>query len=1233
MEKRNDKVDKAIEALNKERVRAEPPESVVDATFELLKEAQEKFEYEEVQKKERTAEVLRSSSRFAKVAVAAGIAAAIVLCLIFILELTEKPVPTLVKEEQPQPTEIIQQIEAEEEAIVVEEPVEAVTEDTLEIKLAQISQMAEAGDMEGLRQILREGEAEVQLAAAYYLGRMGDEEAMELLGQLAARLAKEPNETTKAKQEDEGSSAAMIVREKIDKYKKDFKAQGALSGLVLEAQTGEPIGGAEVRIDKGQIYTKRTDVNGYYLFKEVEEAGNYRVGIWSDAYVGIYGWDKMPILNLGTEVNIVQHFELKSACMIQVQVVDEKGEPVEGAELLPTWLGEEFGREVGEGLYSKRTDANGYMLLGGFEASNTPYLITALQYTEIQTKSVRAEAPRREINYTPGRLVLTLKNPDVVETHEIILRKGIRVRGYAEYSDGIPASGLDIIAQPDWWHSSHFAQRVTIEPNGFFTLNHIERGTYDISIYFPSDGGGISYQLLQGELPIEEGLLTLTVPEKSPESLVSISGTISYSEGPLPRYVNVSAASKELGSQYVTIRKNVGEFTINRLEPGNYQLVFSGENIEQKVIENVQAPSEGIEVELKYMAKPKLKGFVVKADTLEPLQHFKVRARKLRILRGPYYAQSNQWFEFRESGGEFDIETVDPGVYQVQVEAEGFAPQWSEEINTDVNEPVTIALSAGGSIKGRVLNERGEPITGAKVIPLSKAGGTMPRVNDVFVSEDGAVETTNGNFLLEHLPVGLETLKAVHPDYTFAVVKDIEVLEGQLTIGIYIVMTRGGTAEGHVYDVEDTPQANVTLYFQDKSGYEGGPDEKAGRFATAITDSNGFYSASGLPEQLCYIRRSDSWNRQGVVQRAFLPSNGITKRIDLGGGPAVSGELIIDGMPLGNNKMLLGSTLGGVFKCISITDSQGRFSFTGVPTGQHYIYHENPQKRNDWFKVANIETGSEDVDIGIIPKESSQIEVYVVNESNDPNLKITGVHIQEGNQVWGEWAGNVYKPETPDEPYIISNLMPSPYTVTASRADNVTIREYIDLSAGEQQLSILIPSGTGTVSGSFTSDNQQYLVIWRADRKVTARIYPRTGEYKIDNLPAGEYTIGNYLLFEKAPLEIFTLNDGETKTVDINTEDFSAVNITSLKTWVVDGNGAPITGATAWLEGDSGDIEPAMNPSIGQYFVAEPGEYILHAYYPGFAEAIKFVLLEAGNVTDMDLDRKEAIEFISLERE
>ncbi|MHC4266646.1 MAG: HEAT repeat domain-containing protein, partial [Planctomycetota bacterium] len=201
MEKRNDSVDKAIEALNKERVRAEPPESVVDATLELLKESQEQFEYEEAQKKEQTAEVLRASSRFALLASAAGIAAAIVLCVIFILELTGKPEPVLVKDEQPPSTEIVQQIEVEEEPIVVEEPVEVVTTETLETKLAQISQMADAQDMEGLRRILREGEPDVKLAAAYYLGRMGDLEAMELLEQLVTQLAAEPNQTIIAQQE------------------------------------------------------------------------------------------------------------------------------------------------------------------------------------------------------------------------------------------------------------------------------------------------------------------------------------------------------------------------------------------------------------------------------------------------------------------------------------------------------------------------------------------------------------------------------------------------------------------------------------------------------------------------------------------------------------------------------------------------------------------------------------------------------------------------------------------------------------------------------------------------------------------------------------------------------------------------------------------------------------------------------------------------------------------------
>ena len=80
---------------------------------------------------------------------------------------------------------------------------------------------------------------------------------------------------------------------------------------------------------------------------------------------------------------------------------------------------------------------------------------------------------------------------------------------------------------------------------------------------------------------------------------------------------------------------------------------------------------------------------------------------------------------------------------------------------------------------------------------------------------DGECQTIEGKFLFENLPTGKETIKITHPDYCSAMVNDIEVKEGETTAGVKVVLCKGGTVEGYVYDAKGTPQANVTLYFFD----------------------------------------------------------------------------------------------------------------------------------------------------------------------------------------------------------------------------------------------------------------------------------------------------------------------------------------------------------------------------------------------------------------------------------
>jgi len=735
--------------------------------------------------------------------------------------------------------------------------------------------------------------------------------------------------------------------------------------------------------------------------------------------------------------------------------------------------------------------------------------------------------------------------------------------------------------------------------------------------------------------------LFVQIPEKSPQALVAISGTISFVGGETPSSVIINAYSRQAGRGTThlgydhEIRQFQKNFSIDRLEPGTYKLMFSGSDIEGKTIEGVQAPCEGLQVELVCSSKPQLKGSVLSSQTGEPVKQFKVRARKLGTLRGANYVQPDRWVEFEHTDGKLEIEAVGPGIYQVQVASEGFARSWSQEINTDENMPLVIELAAGGTIKGKVVNSKGETVTNARVMPLSKAGGTMPRVLNEFVSQEGAVETVDGQFILKNIAAGSETIKIVHPDYCFSVQEGIEVVDGQTTADIEIVLSKGGTIEGYVYDGEGEAQSGVVLYVQDASGYGGSGDEEAGRLGMATTDANGFYHIEGLPDKMCYVKRQNEWESTGVVRRALIPQNGRTIRLDFGGKPVVTGQIVLGGQVLSNHRIQLGAIDNphfGTTKCYALTDIEGNFTFRGIPAGKHSIYYEHPDKRNEWVKIATFNVGNQDLDVGIVPEGMSRIQVYVINEKEDPNCVINRVYLQEGTETWSQKIGDVTLPNQPHQPYVITNVIYGNHSLVLWRKDGVMIRQGLEVYDEEVELDLDIPTGTSVVSGRFVGDSQEWVMMWREDKKFAAYLKPgKNGTFQAKNLPAGHYLVGGNIMVDNAALLEFDLLEGEDKSVEINTAEFSKMPLGWLTTQIVGPDGAPITGADVWLESHADVVEPLMNSTQGQSFIAEPGEYTLCASYPGYRKAIQQVLVRNRDLQAIQVKQSPVV--MSLERD
>ncbi len=966
-----------------------------------------------------------------------------------------------------------------------------------------------------------------------------------------------------------------------------FQAKGVLSGRVTDAATGEPIVGAGVEL-AGMRYRDTTDEQGFYSIEQIEEDGEYRIRVNSRRHLVPRVWDELPLMHLSADGRAVKHFSLRPGCMVDVSVCDERGNTVEGARVVASWLGTQIHdpRELVD-LGQGRTSSRGRTKVGPVEPTEIAYRLIA-----------------SHPDYAPGYVDMKLNDPDVVERARIVLRRGIKVQGYVEYADGVPAEGTQISAQPDWWHSSSSTGFYPVEAEGLFTLQRITPGTYSLmaSVDPPGSRSSSWFLVTQAQLPLAKGQsLLVRLPQNSPQSLVAIRGRILWTSDERPATLHVSAiGSNPRCNGSVSLEGDAEVFEIGMLDPGTYMLRFTGPGLVEETVHRVAAPSDDLEVVLSYQGIPQLSGRVIDAASGRPIDAFRARVIHLRDLPGPSHPTDPQWNSFTQ--GQFS-QSVSQGVYQVQVMAEGYAPTLSEAVRTDASSSVMVQLTSGGSLTGRVVNAVGEPIHGATVVPLSTARGSQNHESDLFMGEEGAVQTVDGQFVFEHLPPGQERLKVMHPEYCPLVVKTAEVVEGQVASNDDIVLIRGGAVEGTVYDVQGRPQPEVTVYAQDHQGYAMSGRGTPSRLGVAVTDANGFYRIDHLPvDDFCYVMRRDSGRVEGVVHRACVPVAGRTVRLDLGGMTVLRGSLAKDGAILPLTRLHLSgpdSDFSMAFRYYGQTDDHGRFALYGVPPGRYGLYYERPGVRADWVRACLVQVGRENIDLGRVHGPAGQVRVLL--HSADPTIDLSGwqVSLEEGLAFRGRPAGMLNEDASTASVRVIEEVAPGVYQVVAWR-DDVAIRKAVTVESvgGSLEVELEIPSVVGTVSGALVTDTNQTVILWNSSRTVTVHLPARGDSYIIESLPVGQYEVGDYFLNDRAPLLTFELKEGEHTTVDIDLTRHS-YDLGLLGVSLVDDNGAILNHARVWLEGPTGRIDAEPGVTGSYRFMSRPGDYTLFVRCPG----------------------------------
>jgi len=1053
------------------------------------------------------------------------------------------------------------------------------------------------------------------------------EQAVQSAATVAAQDGFEPGDPVRA----ETVRARRTASPSIVATPFEFKPKGVFSGVVTDVETGEAIPDALVRISSGGGREVRTDANGFYSFKAVAQAGNFDVSVAALTHVGIVLDRENPIVHLRDGKQVVQDFQLAKACMVDVWVVDQNGVGIEDVRVYASSMVDAHGRAPGRFADGRSTDPNGYALLGGIPPGSADYVVTAMHTVRGGSVEISGLSMRRAVlDYAPGRGVVQLSDPNVIPQLTIVLEDGEDVRGYAEYSDGVPAADVRLTAQPAWWHSTSCVPDTNTAQDGSFTLKHITPGTYEISRHVAwNTGGGITSALTKVQLPpADGGPLVVRIPETSPQAQVSIRGIITFS-GPEPLSpVHVEAASAAGGFAFGEVSRDgdgIVRFALKRLEPGRYTLTFTGTDMEDKTVSDVVAPAEDLEVEMSYAPRPKLTGTVLDVTTGDPIRRFRARARKLRSLRGVPYVLQNQWTHFDDEEGAFAVDTVGPGVYEVQIWAEGYAPRWSDSIDTDENDSVTISLTRGGMIKGRVINESGEAISDASVMPLSVASGVMPRTKTEFAGEEGATETMGGVFVLNHLPPGMETLKVTHPRYASSMARDIVVREGDTTAGVEIVLSEGATVEGYVYDAEGRPQIGETLFFQSARGYGDSNYDDFRRLTSVVTDSNGFYRAAHLPEEVCYVKRSDTYRSLGVTRRAVVPQAGAVTRLDLGGTPVVGGVVVLKGLPQAKTKLRLmpaDATEVRLFTAQAVTDEHGAFAFGGVAPGTYCVYYyQQGKRRSRLMKLTTIEVTGGDVDLGVIPHYTSTLSLAIDGARANGTGAIERVYVGAPDRLRASLVRLAEAGPGGDGFWSVYDVEPGRYSLVLERADGLRWCREITLEAGAEpwELRWEIPEADAQVTGRIPTVSEGMYALWREGKDLFGYLRPDSeGYFTVENLPSGKYSVGlSEALSYDVPTLVevqFVLGAGEHRTVDPAVAA-SPIPMAFVQVEVFDGSGRSRRDANIWLEGPAGRIEPVHFNAGGHCFVATPGSQKLHVEVPGYRRVERDLTLEASPVS------------------
>ncbi len=572
--------------------------------------------------------------------------------------------------------------------------------------------------------------------------------------------------------------------------------------------------------------------------------------------------------------------------------------------------------------------------------------------------------------------------------------------------------------------------------------------------------------------------------------------------------------------------------------------------------------------------------------------------------------------------GRYRIAGLPQGSYRLTFDEKRYVLVDRREVGVAAGETKTldIALTEAVTLVGRVSDEKGQPVAGARGV---LAPGSETRLGMVFraMGRDGEggsafVSGLDGTFRAPRLPPGTnQKLTVTHPDFEMRVVAGVDLVQGApKPLSIDVVLSPGFVLAGVVKDKEGKPVEGAEVALSQSVTMTGGRGGNMVSFSSvqstrprAETDFEGRFGFKGLSAGDYNVMVSKSGYTRNISNGVRAGEGAAPLEVVLSPGASIAGRLIQpNGQPVTGYSVAARAASGGSSSAMILgtrannfaqVDPDGGFLLEGLTPGAAYdlsIFGDgesrgDPKKKGVVAPAADveIEVASRGRIAGRVLDAASGVPVTDFEASYTPARGGGGIVIRMGTAGENDRRTPFSSPEGA---FSFEDVPPGNFDVTVWAKTYQEARTGgVAVAAGETR-NIEVKAARGLVIRGRVVDAKSGRGV--QDASVTARAGGSSGTFMFNLSENGGGVItdadGRFEIVDQGPGSYqltarHSLFSEATARVTLEDKD-AVVDIPMLSGGVIAGmvassQGTPLAGAEVSLQnsGDAGGLRMGMD--------------------------------------------------------